>query len=281
MQIAIRALDESLNLQKNKKPLIHCISNLVSARELAEGILSYNGKPVISSSIEEISDITSKCDCLLINLEDLNTSKVDAIEKSIRVAKRKGISVILDLTGINFSFLRKESALKFLNRYNINVIKGKIEEFEVLINHDKKLSNKDFTECKLKESICDVVKLKGFSKRYSTIVVVQFGDYYVTDGFSELSIKSYNNQLKNILGIEKILLGLISVGVATASDNEEIFRAVLVAIMTIAVSEKIVVQKNLEPEKNIWLKEYLLDEIKKIDSEKLSKLSKVNYFFMR
>lgn len=281
MQIGIRALDESLNLQKNKKPLIHCISNLVLSRELAEGILSYNGKPVISSSIEELSDITSKCDCLLINLEDLNTSKIDAIEKSIRIAKRKGISIILDLTGISLSFLRKESALKFLNRYNIDVIKGKIEEFEVLINNDKKSSNKDFTESKLKKDIYDMIRLKNFSKRYSTIVVVQFEDYYVTDGFSELSIESYHNHLENILGIEEILLGLISVGVATASNNKEIFRAVLVAIMTIAVSEKIVVQKNLEPEKNIWLKEYLLDEIKKIDSDKLSKLSKVNYFFMR
>lgn len=40
------------------------------------------------------------------------------------------------------------------------------------------------------------------------------------------------------LDIEAMLSGLISVGVASASNNEERFISVLVAIMTMAVSEK-------------------------------------------
>lgn len=281
MQIGIRALDESLNLQKKKNPLIHCISNSVSAKDLAQGILCYNGHSIFSNSTEESPDITSKCDCLLINLEDLNAARVDIIEKAIRVARRKGIPVVLDIMGVDFSFFRKEIALRFINRYNINVVKGKLEEFKVLIQSDDKLKNKDFTSSRVKENIEVRVSLRSFSKRFNIITVVQCEDYYLTDGFSEFYLEGERERFNNIFGVESILCGLISVGVASASNNEQIFRAVLVAIMTIAVSEKIAVQKNLKPEKNIWLKEYLLDEIENINSEKLNRLAKVEYSFVR
>ncbi|GAA0083905.1 hypothetical protein UT300007_03440 [Clostridium sp. CTA-7] len=281
MQIGIRALDESLNLQQKKHPLIHCISNLVTARDLAQGILCYNGNPLISNSIEEASDITSECESLLINLEDLNSSKVDAIEKSLRVARRKRIPVVLDIMGISFSFFRREVALRFISRYNINVVKGKLEDFNVLFHSNDKLKNKNFDETKLMEDIEIRVELRSFSRRYNTIVVVQSEDYYLTDGFSEFHVDGYPDKFSNILGIQSILCGLISVGVAAASNNEQIFRAVLVAIMTIAVSEKIVIQKNLKPENKVWLKEYLLDEIENINADKLNRLAKVDYSFVR
>ena len=281
MQIGIRALDESLSLQKKKHPLIHCISNLVTVRDLAQGILCYNGNPMIANSTEESSEITSKCDCLLINLEDLNSSKADAIEKSLRVARGKGIPVVLDIMGIDFSFFRREVALRFMNRYNINVVKGKLEEFKALLDNDDKLKNKDLNNAKIKEDIEIRVSLRNFSRRYNSILLVQTENYYLTDGFSEFYVEGYPRKFSNILGSECILCGLISVGVAAASSNEQIFRAVLVAIMTIAVSEKIVVQKNLKPENKIWLKEYLLDEIANINSDKLNRLAKVDYSFVR
>ena len=51
MQIGIRALDESLNLQRIKQPLIHCINS--SSEKLKEGIISYNGKPIFANSLKE------------------------------------------------------------------------------------------------------------------------------------------------------------------------------------------------------------------------------------
>ena len=133
MQIGIRALDESLNLQKKKEPLIHCISNSVFFRNLEKSVINYNGNPIISSSIEEYAEITSKANSLIVTLNDLSEEKIEAIEKSIRIARRKAIPVVMDILGVNISFLSKEIALRFINRYNINIVIGKLEEFKVLI----------------------------------------------------------------------------------------------------------------------------------------------------
>ena len=281
MQIGIRALDDSLNLQKNKKPLIHCISNPIYVEDLEKSIIRYNGNPMFSTSLDKYTEVTSKANSLLISLDNLNDSKVDEIEKSIRIARRKGIPVVLDILGINISFLRKEIALRFINRYNINVVTGKLEEFKVLVLKKDKLEKETPSNYKLREDKSLRFSLRKFSKIYSTIVVVKCDDYYLTDGFSEFYINRNINEENKLLEIEAILSGLISVGIAAASNTEERFIGVLVAIMAMAVSEKIAEQKSLVYMKDIILKEYLLDEIININSDKLSKLAKVDYLFIR
>ena len=279
MQIGIRALDESLNLQKEKKPLIHCISNSVAQRELIEGILNYNGNPMISNNLEESLDITSKCDCLFISLENISDNQIDTIEKSIRLARRKKIPIVLDIIGVNLSFLKKEIALSLINRYNINVISGRIEDFKMILDNNIDKSKKKSLD--IKNNIDIRVSLRAFSRRSTSIIVIQYENYYITDGYSEFYIEGSIDEKNIILGIENILLGLITVGVASARNNEEKFRGVLVAIMTMAVSEKNTIQKNLESKRNIRIKENLLDEICEITSEKINKLVKIDYFFVR
>ncbi|WP_294169612.1 hydroxyethylthiazole kinase [uncultured Clostridium sp.] len=279
MQIGIRALDESLNLQKIKKPLIHCINN--SSEKLKESIINYNGKPIFTDILKEYVELTSKANSLLIYLKDLNEDKIEAIEKSIRIARRKGILVVLDILGANISFPIREMALRFINRYNINVVTGKVEEFKVLVLKDKTLIEEKNLNYKIRENNSFRISLKRFSKNNNTILVIKSDDYYLTDGFSEFFINRYINEKNKSLDIETMLSGLISVGVASASNNEERFISVLVAIMTMAVSEKKAEQKNLIYSEDISFMKYLEDEIKNINANELIKLSKIDYLFTR
>ncbi|MDY6228156.1 MAG: hydroxyethylthiazole kinase [Clostridium sp.] len=279
MQIGIRALDESLNLQKIKKPLIHCINN--SSEKLKESIINYNGNPLFTNLLKEYLELTSKANTLLIYFEDLNEDKIEAIEKSIRIARRKGIPVVLDILGANLSFPIREMALRFINRYNINVVTGKVEEFKVLVLNDKTLIEEKNINYKIREDNSFRIRLKRFSKNNNTILVIKSDDYYLTDGFSEFFINRYINEKNKSLDIEAMLSGLISVGVASASNNEERFISVLVAIMTMAVSEKKAEQKNLIYSEDISFMKYLEDEIKNINANELIKLSKIDYLFTR
>ena len=89
MQIGINALEEGLNLIKRKKPLIYCISNLVGITELAKGILAYNGIPAISNCLDQMEekDFTNKC--ILLNTDNLDTEKLDAMETKRRREKNE------------------------------------------------------------------------------------------------------------------------------------------------------------------------------------------------
>ena len=279
MQIGIRALDESLKLQRKKQPLINCIN--ISSKKLEEGIINYNGKPIFANLLNEYLELTSKANSLLIYLQDLNEDKIEAIEKSIRIARRKGIPVVLDILGANTSFPTKEMALRFINRYNINVVTGRVEEFKVLVLKDKTLIEENKVNNKLREDNSFRISLRKFSKINNTILVIKSDDYYLTDGFSEFFINRYIEEENKTLDIEAILSGLISVGVASASSTEERFISVLVAIMTMAVSEKKAEQKILNYSENLNLKKYLEDEIKNISGNEIIKSSKIDYLFTR
>ncbi len=277
MQIGIRALDDSLSLQKIKQPLIHCINN--SSEMLKESIINYGGNPLFINSLDVNTICNDKSNSLLISLKDLNEDKIDNIERAIRVARRKRISIILDILGVNNSFPIKEIALRFINRYNINVVIGNIEEFKVLVLNDKDLNREENFIYNLRENKALRISLRKFARIYSTIIVLKNYDYYLSNGFSEFFI---NRDIKDKeMDARDILSGLISVGVASASNTEESFISVLVAIMTMAVSEKKAEQKILNYDDNVNLKENLQDEIKNINAYELDKLSKVNYLFIR
>ncbi|VYU36940.1 hydroxyethylthiazole kinase [Clostridium tertium] len=284
MQIGVRALDECLSLQKKSKPLIYCISNSLLLKDLAECITAYNGIPVFLSSLIKYNIENEELASLLVSFEDLTEDKVQDIEKSIRIARRRKMPIILDLVGEDISFIKKETALSFINRYNIDVVIGSITEFKAIINNKNTMKEEISYTNKFKEDIEVRVSLRNFSKANNMIVVVKNEEYYLTDGYSEFFIdREMNRENYNLfeaIKLEYMLAALISVGVAAAGTSEEKFISVLVAIMTMAVSEKIVVQKNLKDE-SILNKKYLIDEIINVNSDKLNKLSKIDYLFVR
>lgn len=310
MKISIEALTEILNLQKDKQPLIHCISSMVTMNDLAQGILSYNGKYVMASGIDEVGEITNKSDALLINLGTLDNNRITAMEKSLRVASRKNKPIVLDAMGVDISLLRREISLVFLTRYKIDVIKGTISEIKSLIDKKIKKSKEskedkdikhykeDKEEFKIKEKSevdeeLDSITIKSdyeirermriFSKRYKTILVVTgFGcENYITDGFSEFFISNGNEKFNKIVGVDSILGGLISVGIAVARTNAEKVQAILIAVMTMGISQELACEKVGETTGLMALKYRLIDEIFTMDNKKLEVNNKISYVFKR
>lgn len=284
MQIGIYALEEGLKLIKTKNPLIYCISNLKNLAELTKGILAYNGIPIISNRLEQLDEKDFSNKCILLNTDNLDSEKLDIMEKYLRVANKKRISVVLDIMGINNSFFEKEAVLRFINRYNINVLKGNLQEFKTLFNEEyeeelqsneeENISNED----KIKNDLNFRIKLRDFSRKNDSIVILEKNYYYITDGFSEFYIDSKERN-KDKLDIDRgILSGLIAVGIGASTGKEQIFKSVLLSVMTMSISEGLV---QSQPLNRFSKNELLIEEIRKIDVEKLNKLSKVDYLFVR
>lgn len=298
MKISIEALTEILNLQEEKKPLIHCISSMVTMSDLAQGILSYNGNPIMAPGINEIGEITTRADGILINLGTLDNSKIESMEKALRVASRKNKPVVLDAVGVDISFFRREISLIFLTRYKIDVIKGNLLEIKELLEKKSK-KNKDHKvireykekyeneeiEKKVEDSIKSDYeireKMREFSKRYKSILIVTGKESYVTDGFSEFFISNGNEKFDRIVGVSSILAGLISVGVSVARTNAEKVQAVLIAIMTMGISQELAYEKNKENAGLMSLKNSLIDEISVINNVKIESMGKISYVFKR
>ncbi|MBB6713620.1 hydroxyethylthiazole kinase [Clostridium gasigenes] len=298
MKISIEALTEVLNLQKEKQPLIHCISSMVTMNDLAQGILSYNGKPIMAPGIDEVGEITASANALLINLGTLDSSRVEAMEKSIRIASKKNKPIVLDAIGVDISFFRREIALVFLTRYKIDVIKGNVSEIKALLEKKPKKNkehkeiieskeqnrnneNEEFVKNTIKDDYEIREQMREFSKKYKSILIATGNENYITDGFSEFFINNGNDEFDRVVGVDSLLGGLISVGVAVARTNAEKVQAVLIAIMTMGVSKELAYEKMDKKQGLISLKNSLIDEISLINNKKLEAMGKISYIFKR
>ena len=61
-------LKECLDQVRKKAPVVHNITNYVTVNDVANVILACGGSPIMSDEPEDVSDITSICVVLNINL---------------------------------------------------------------------------------------------------------------------------------------------------------------------------------------------------------------------
>ena len=173
MKLSKESIAGILEKERKTNPKVHYISDITKANDFAEVVRIFNGRSIMAYGIEEIHEITAASNSLVIGLETLDNGKILAMERALRIAKKRKVPVLLDLTEVNISLYRKNTALSFLNRYTIDLVKGTVEEVQALIRSQKK------NRCK-KKNIKD--EYRDFAIKNKTFLIVEAEEYYITDG---------------------------------------------------------------------------------------------------
>lgn len=263
-----------LDLQKSMLPLIYCCANNERLRILETTINHYNGRLSYKDSkqYKELDLINT----LLIFLDEINSEGVLDIEKSL-ISMNKREIVLLEANGIDSIINKRNLALSILNRYNINVIKGTKSEVETLI----KFQDSDEDNSKNHEN--DKFKFRNFSKKNNSIIIIKSDNYYITDGYSEFIIKNNINYLYDKDILDDIYTGMIAVSIGVCKNKSEIVQAILIATIAFYIGEQRAIN-NLKISKSIKSKDieaYILNEIYKIDIDKIKSYGDIYYSFKR
>ncbi len=134
---------------RKKSPLIHTITNYVTANDCANMLLACGASPIMADDVEEAVEITGLCHGLTINLGTLNQNKISSMLSAGKRANELGHPVILDPVGIGASKLRTETALRLIKEVSFSVIRANISEMKVLISgikNEEKTSNEGSTK---------------------------------------------------------------------------------------------------------------------------------------
>ena len=134
---------------RKKSPLIHTITNYVTANDCANMLLACGASPIMADDVEEAVEITGLCHGLTINLGTLNQNKISSMLSAGKRANELGHPVILDPVGIGASKLRTETALRLIKEVSFSVIRANISEMKVLISgikNEEKTGNEGSTK---------------------------------------------------------------------------------------------------------------------------------------
>ena len=123
---------ELLTEVRARNPLVHHITNYVTANDCANAVLAVGGSPVMADDKTEVEDIVSASSALVLNI---GTPKFDIIDTMLIAGKRAnklGIPVVFDPVGAGASSYRNKIADRILNDLKLAVVRGNISEIKAI-----------------------------------------------------------------------------------------------------------------------------------------------------
>ena len=117
---------------RSRKPLVHHITNYVTVNDCANSCICAGGAPIMTDDIDDVVDMVSMTQCLVINIGTLNRRTVESMLAAGETASAKGIPIVLDPVGAGATPLRTNTAMKLIEKVKPDVIKGNAGEMGVL-----------------------------------------------------------------------------------------------------------------------------------------------------
>lgn len=194
----VNKICEITNFLKNKKPLIHCITNPISINQCANAILSVGARPIMAEHPKEVCEITFASDALMLNIGNITDARMESILLSTKTAKERNLPVLLDVVGIACSKLRREYTYNLLKNYTPSVIKGNYSEIKALYDKEYFSSGVD-AELSVDEDDITTTASK-LAKNHKTVILATGKTDVVTDGMRTVLVHNGTSSLASVTG---------------------------------------------------------------------------------
>jgi len=123
----------TLRTLRERKPLVHQITNYVVMNETANATLALGALPVMAHAREEVEEMTRLAGALVINIGTLSPHWVDAMLAAGKAANAAGVPVVLDPVGAGATTYRTETAKRILDDVDVAVLRGNAGEVATLV----------------------------------------------------------------------------------------------------------------------------------------------------
>jgi hydroxyethylthiazole kinase len=124
---------ETLQQIRQRKPLVHQITNYVVMNETANATLALGALPVMAHAREEVEEMVALASALVLNIGTLSPHWVEAMLLAGRAANERGIPVVLDPVGSGATRYRTETARRILDEVRVTVLRGNAGEVATLV----------------------------------------------------------------------------------------------------------------------------------------------------
>lgn len=128
---------------RKERPLIHQITNFVTANDCANVTLAIGASPVMASDPGEVEEMVSHARALVLNIGTLQGCSLEAMLLAGKKAVSLGIPVIFDPVGAGATKMRTAAAEKIIKEVPLTVIRGNMSEIKVLAGFSEGIKGVD------------------------------------------------------------------------------------------------------------------------------------------
>jgi hydroxyethylthiazole kinase len=118
---------------RERKPLVHQITNFVVMNETANATLAIGALPVMAHAGEEVEEMVRLASALVLNIGTLSEHWVESMLLAGGAANARGVPVVLDPVGAGATEYRTRTARRILELVDVTVLRGNAGEVATLV----------------------------------------------------------------------------------------------------------------------------------------------------
>lgn len=122
--------DEIIESIRRTCPRIHSITNTITVNDCANIILAAGGSAVMASDPDEVSEMTSLCDGLVLNLGAVASR--EAMLRAGKTANSLNHPIVFDPVAAGSTALRRETSIRLMKELRLTAIRGNASEIHSL-----------------------------------------------------------------------------------------------------------------------------------------------------
>lgn len=197
-----------------ERPLVHNITNIVVANFSANGLLAIGASPVMASAIEEVAEMATVSDALVLNIGTLDATTEATMIRAGQAANESGRPIVFDPVGVGATSFRRQVATTILDQVQVTVIRGNAGEIATLIDRTAHTRGVDAGEAL--HDVTDVAR--EAAKRYHCVVAVTGETDVVSDGDVTIEIKGGTETMTRTTGTGCLLSAIVGAFLAVEAD---------------------------------------------------------------
>ena len=226
---------------RNKKPLVHNITNYVTVNDCANILLAIGASPIMADDIKEAADITKISSALVINIGTLNERTIESMITSGKKANELNIPVVFDPVGAGASEFRNATTKKILEEVKISVLRGNMSEIKFISGLESSTKGVDASESDMESGSEKGINItRNLAKSLNCTVAITGVTDIVSDGRRVAILENGDKMLANVTGTGCMTSALVG---AFCGAGEDYFIAAISGIISMGISGEIAREK--------------------------------------
>jgi hydroxyethylthiazole kinase len=237
-----RKAAENLKAVRDKKPLVHNITNYVVMNVTANALLACGASPVMAHAAEEVEEMVSYAGALVLNIGTLSPPWIEAMIKAGKRANALKIPVILDPVGSGATRLRTDTAKRLIEELSIQVIRGNASEIISLTKEGPGVTTKGVDSIHTVDQAIE--KATALSREFNTLLAITGAADLITDGKRVGRVMNGHEMMSRLTGTGCMATAIIGAFLAVDPDP---FRAASTALAYFGLAGEKAAVKGLGP----------------------------------
>lgn len=259
----------NLSAVKEKKPLIHHITNYVTVNDCANIVLAIGGSPVMADDLEEVAEMVGFASALVLNIGTLNSRTIESMRVAGLRAKELSVPVILDPVGVGATRLRTNTAEKLIRELRPEVIRGNMSEIKVLAGLDVAIKGVDSLADEQNSSLI----AKKLASELNCVIAITGKTDVIADGRQVCLLNNGHQILADVTGTGCMTTSLVGTFCGATNDY---FTAAVAGIISMGLAGENA-QASLHHGEGIGtFRARLLDSIYNLTPETLAREGKIS-----